>query len=175
MPLKAQFGQKLARDVMYYHNRIIQRFEKNGYSRQYCRLPDSSIRGVVFWIRISPRIRSQNQNSSKCSVRDLGQSDLYRQTDRQTDRQADRRTDRQTERQTERQTSKYLPVLFGTWLGMIRITWGKSPEWLCRNPRFPKGHYRCTANLCYQVKLRYEASQVWLNATFSPQGQQSLV
>jgi hypothetical protein len=28
MPLKAQFGQKLARDVMYYHNRIIQRFEK---------------------------------------------------------------------------------------------------------------------------------------------------
>ena len=34
MPLKAQFGQKLARDVMYYHNRIIQRFEKNGYSRQ---------------------------------------------------------------------------------------------------------------------------------------------
>ena len=76
MPLKDHFGQKLARDVMYYHNRIIQRFEKNGYSRQSCRLPDSSIRGVVFRIRISPRIRSQNQNSSKCSVRDLGQSDL---------------------------------------------------------------------------------------------------
>jgi len=116
MPLKAQFGQKLARDVMYYHNRIIQRFEKNGYSRQSCRLPDSSIRGVVFRIRISPRIRSQNQNSSKCSVRDLGQSDLCRQTDRQTDRQADRRTDRQTERQTERQTSKYLPVLYCSFL-----------------------------------------------------------
>ena len=106
MPLKAQFGQKLARDVMYYHNRIIQRFEKNGYSRQSCRLPDSPIRGVVFQIRISPRIRSQNQNSSKCSVRDLGQSDLCRQTDRQTDRQADRRTDRQTERQTDRQKDK---------------------------------------------------------------------
>ena len=100
MPLKAQFGQKLARDVMYYHNRIIQRFEKNGYSRQSCRLPDSSIRGVVFRIRISPRIRSQNQNSSKCSVRDLGQSDLCRQTDRQT----------------ERQTSKYLPVLYCSFL-----------------------------------------------------------
>jgi hypothetical protein len=97
MPLKAQFGQKLARDVMYYHNRIIQRFEKNGYSRQSCRLPDSSIRGVVFRIRISPRIRSQNQNSSKCSVRDLGQSDLCRQTDRQAGRQTDRQTDRKTD------------------------------------------------------------------------------
>ena len=85
---------------------------KNGYYRQSCRLPDSSIRGVVFRIRISPRIRSQNQNSSKCSVRDLGQSDLCRQTDRQTDRQADRRTDRQT----ERQTSKYLPVLYCSFL-----------------------------------------------------------
>jgi hypothetical protein len=40
------------------------------------RLPDSPIRGVVFRIRISPRIRSQNRNSSKCSARDLGQSDL---------------------------------------------------------------------------------------------------
>ena len=90
MPLKAQFGQKLARDVMYYHNRIIQRFEKNGYSRQSCRLPDSSIRGVVVRKQISPRIRSQNQNSSKCSVRDLGQSDLCRQTDRQKHRQKDR-------------------------------------------------------------------------------------
>ena len=28
--------------------------------------------------------------------------------------------------------------VFGTWLGMIRITWGKSPEWLYRNPRFSK-------------------------------------
>jgi hypothetical protein len=28
MPLKDQFGQKLARDVMYYHHRIISRFEK---------------------------------------------------------------------------------------------------------------------------------------------------
>ncbi len=45
-----------------------------------CRLPVSlsrrAIRGVVFRIRISPRIRSQSQNDSKCSVRDLGQSDL---------------------------------------------------------------------------------------------------
>jgi len=29
----------------------------------------------------------------------------------------------------------------------------KSPEWFGRNPRLTKGHYRCTANLCYQVKL----------------------
>jgi hypothetical protein len=50
MPLKDQFGQKLARDVLYYHNRIIQRYEKNGYSRQSCRLPDSPIWGVVFRI-----------------------------------------------------------------------------------------------------------------------------
>ena len=112
MPLKAQFGQKLARDVMYYHNRIIQRFEKNGYSRQSCRLPDSPMRSVDFRIRISPRIRSQNRNCLKGSVRDLGQSDLCRQTDRQTDRQADRRTDRQT----ERKTSKYLPVLYCSFL-----------------------------------------------------------
>jgi hypothetical protein len=26
----------------------------------------------------------------------------------------------------------------------------KSPEWLGRNPRLTKGHYRCTANLCYR-------------------------
>ena len=35
------------------------------------RLPDSPIRGVDFRLRISPRIRSQNRNSSKASVRDL--------------------------------------------------------------------------------------------------------
>ncbi len=57
-------------------------------------------------------------------------------------------------------------MLFGTWLGQEQDCLGKSLEWLYRNPRFPKGHYRCLANLCYQVKLRYEASQVWLNATF---------
>jgi hypothetical protein len=31
------------------------------------------------------------------------------------------------------------------------------------------------SDICYQVKLRYEASQVWMNATFIPLGQQSLV
>ncbi len=40
------------------------------------RLPVSLSRGVVFRIRISPRIRSQNRNGSKCSVRDLCQTDL---------------------------------------------------------------------------------------------------
>ncbi len=34
-------------------------------------LPDSTSRGVVFWLRISPRFRSKNRNSSKGSVRDL--------------------------------------------------------------------------------------------------------
>jgi len=28
--------------------------------------------------------------------------------------------------------------VFGTWLGMMRITWGKSPEWLYRNLCFSK-------------------------------------
>ncbi len=51
-------------------------FEKNGYSGQSSRLPDWPIRGVVFRIPISPRIQSQHRNGSKCSVRDLGQSDL---------------------------------------------------------------------------------------------------
>jgi hypothetical protein len=41
-----------------------------------CRLPDSASRGVVFQLRISPRIRSQNRNGSKCSVRDLCRTDL---------------------------------------------------------------------------------------------------
>jgi hypothetical protein len=35
------------------------------------------------------------------------------------------------------------------------------------------GHYRCTRNLCYQRKLRYEANQVWMNTTFISQGPQS--
>jgi hypothetical protein len=39
-------------------------------------LVDSPKRVFIFRIRISPRIRSQNRNSSKCSVRDLCQSDL---------------------------------------------------------------------------------------------------
>ncbi len=39
-------------------------------------LPDSPMRGVDFLIQISPRIRSQNRNGLKASVRDLGQSDL---------------------------------------------------------------------------------------------------
>jgi hypothetical protein len=35
------------------------------------RLLDSPIRGVNFILQISPRIRSQNRNSSKASVQDL--------------------------------------------------------------------------------------------------------
>ncbi len=40
------------------------------------RLPVSLSRGIIFRIGISPRIRSQNRNGSKCSVRDLCRTDL---------------------------------------------------------------------------------------------------
>jgi hypothetical protein len=40
------------------------------------RLPDSPSLGVVFRLRISPRMRSQNRNSLKCSVKDLCRTDL---------------------------------------------------------------------------------------------------
>jgi hypothetical protein len=39
-------------------------------------LPNSASRGVVFRLRISPRIQSQNRNGSKCSVRDLCRTDF---------------------------------------------------------------------------------------------------
>ncbi len=39
-------------------------------------LVDSPMRGVDFWIRISPRIRSKNRNGLRGSARDLGQGDL---------------------------------------------------------------------------------------------------
>jgi hypothetical protein len=41
-----------------------------------CRLPDSVSRGVVFRLRISPRIRSPNRNGSKFSVRNLCRTDF---------------------------------------------------------------------------------------------------
>jgi hypothetical protein len=44
------------------------------------RLPVSLSLGVVFRIRISPRIRSQNRNGSKCSVRDLCRTDYNAKT-----------------------------------------------------------------------------------------------
>ncbi len=40
------------------------------------RVTDLSSRGVVFPLRISPQIPSQNRNGSKCSVRDLRRTDL---------------------------------------------------------------------------------------------------
>jgi hypothetical protein len=40
------------------------------------RLPGSASRGVVFRLRSSPRIRSQNRNGSKCTVKDLCRTDL---------------------------------------------------------------------------------------------------
>ena len=62
------------------------------------------------------------------------------------------------------------------WLGMIRISWGKSPEWFGRRPRLTKGHYRCTANLCYRWNSRYDTSQsVGWTQPFIPHDQQSLV
>ncbi len=56
---------------MYYHHWFILRFEKNCICRQSCRLPNSHSRGVVFWLRISPRIWSQIRNGWTRSVRDL--------------------------------------------------------------------------------------------------------
>ena len=44
--------------------------------RQSCRLTYSPSQGVVFPLRISPRIGSQNRHGSKCSVRDLCRTDL---------------------------------------------------------------------------------------------------
>jgi len=43
-------------------------------------LPDSPSRRVVFRLRISPRIRSQNRNCSKCSVRDQCRTDFCKNT-----------------------------------------------------------------------------------------------
>jgi len=39
-------------------------------------LPHSTSQGVIFRLRISPRIRSQNRNGLKCSVTDLCWTDL---------------------------------------------------------------------------------------------------
>jgi hypothetical protein len=51
---------------------------KKANSRQPCRLPepDSLSRGVVFRLRISPRIRSKSRNGSNGSVMDLCRTDL---------------------------------------------------------------------------------------------------
>ena len=66
-----------------------------------------------------------------------------------------------------KKVSNYLAYLFGTWLGMIRITWGKSPEWFGRRPRLTKGHYRvyCQPMLPVKLEVWYE-SECGLNATF---------
>jgi hypothetical protein len=61
---------------MYKHHWLIQRFENTCIYMHSCRLPDSASRGVVFPLRISPQIRSQNRNGSKFSVRDLCGTDL---------------------------------------------------------------------------------------------------
>jgi hypothetical protein len=63
------------------------RYGKFSFKKFKSRLSVSVMRGVVdsayplnwwvvFFIWISPRIRSQNQNSTKCSVRDLCQTNL---------------------------------------------------------------------------------------------------
>jgi hypothetical protein len=51
---------------------------KNCIYRHSCRLPDSASLGVVFRLRISPRIRSPNQNGSKRSVRNLCRADFWK-------------------------------------------------------------------------------------------------
>ena len=58
----------------------------------------------------------------------------------------------------------------------IRITWGNPQSGCSDICSYLMGHCRCTrARLCDQAKLRYEASQVWMNATFISQGPQSSV
>ncbi len=58
--------------------------------------------------------------------------------------------------------------LFGTWLGGIRITWGKSPEWFGRNPRLTKGQYRvyCQPMLPGETPVWSESSVVERNLLF---------
>ena len=56
---------------------------------------------------------------------------------------------------------------------IVRHVTGNDEDYLRLIPRvvwqttaLDKGPLQVYCNLCYQVKLRYEASQVWLNATF---------
>ncbi len=49
--------------------------------------------------------------------------------------------------------------VFGTWLGMIRITWGNPQSGLVDDRAWQRATIGCTANLCYRWNSRYEASQ----------------
>jgi hypothetical protein len=52
------------------HFDLFKGLKKNCIYRHSCQLPDSASPGVVFRLRISPRIRSQNRNGSKLSAMD---------------------------------------------------------------------------------------------------------
>jgi hypothetical protein len=73
---KGSFWPKISQGCNLLSKLYYLKVENNCIYRWSCWLPDSPMRGVVFRIQISPRIWSQNRNSSKCSVRDLGQNDL---------------------------------------------------------------------------------------------------
>ncbi len=69
-PLKDQFGKKKPGMLCTITIDLFKSLSgKKGNSRKSCRLPDSASQGVFFRLRISPRIRSQNRNGSKGSVR----------------------------------------------------------------------------------------------------------
>jgi hypothetical protein len=76
MPLKDQFGKKISQRCNVLSLLIYLKVWKKGNSKQSCRLPDSMSQGVDFRLRISPRIRNQNLNGWKGSIRDLYQTDL---------------------------------------------------------------------------------------------------
>ncbi len=75
-PFKRPISQKIRQGCHVLSPLFYLKVWKNCIYRQSCRLTDSAIGGVVFWFRISPWIRSQNRNGSKCSLRDLCQTCL---------------------------------------------------------------------------------------------------
>jgi hypothetical protein len=75
-PLKRSIWQKRCQGCNVLTPLIYLKVEKNCIYRHSCRLPDSASRGVVFRLRISPRIRSTNRNGSKYSVRNLCRTDF---------------------------------------------------------------------------------------------------
>ncbi len=74
--MKGPILQKISMGCNVYHHWFIWRFEKNCIYRESCWLAELASRGVVFWLRISLRIRSQNRNGAKRCVRDLCRTGL---------------------------------------------------------------------------------------------------
>ena len=75
-PFKRSNWQKRSQGCNVLSPLIYLKVWKNCVYKHSCRLPDSASRGVVFRLRISPRIRSPNRNGSKCSVNNLCRTDF---------------------------------------------------------------------------------------------------